>query len=231
MIAKSVTYIASAVREGLRDEPGIPRWPVLGAGSSLGDRPAQRVKVGGAWRDVSWRALGEEVREVALGLIALGRQPGDAVGLLSQSRAEWVRADFAIFSTGGVTIPVYPSYPPETLAYIVRDSEARTLFVEDEHAAREGAGARAAEMPSLETVVLMQGRAPDPGRRGARPRARLGGAAGARAATGASAAATRDRAWPAIKPGDVATIVYTSGTTAPRRASCRRTATTSPRST
>ena len=68
-----------------------------------GGRPAQRVKTGGAWRDVSWTEVGDEVREVALGLIALGRQPGESVGVLSQSRSEWVRADFAILSGGGVT--------------------------------------------------------------------------------------------------------------------------------
>src|SRR5919197_5827928 len=96
-----------------------------------GDRPAQLVKRGDRWTEVSWRALGEEVRELALGLIALGRQKGDAVALLSQSRAEWVRADFAIFSAGCVTIPIYPSYPPEGIAYIVNDSGARTLIVED----------------------------------------------------------------------------------------------------
>ena len=52
-----------------------------------GDGPAQLVKTGGIWTAVSWRALGEEVRELALGLVALGRQRGDAVALLSQSRA------------------------------------------------------------------------------------------------------------------------------------------------
>src|SRR5262245_28919612 len=88
--------------------------------SRLDGRPAQRVKATGGWRDVSWRELGEEVREIALGLIALGRQPRDAVGILSQTRPEWVQADFAVLSTGGVTIPVYPTYPPETLAYIGR---------------------------------------------------------------------------------------------------------------
>jgi long-chain acyl-CoA synthetase len=77
-----------------------------------GGGPAQRVKVAGAWRDVSWQVLGEEVKEIGLGLIALGRQPGEAVGILSQSRAEWIRADFAILSIGSVTIPVYPTYPP-----------------------------------------------------------------------------------------------------------------------
>ena len=126
--------------------------------SRSGAKAAQRVKADKAWRDVSWQALGEEVREVALGLMALGRQPGDAVALLSQTRGEWVRADFAILSAGCVTIPVYPSYPPETLAYIVRDSEARTLFVEDQQQLRKALAA-AAEMPTLESVVLIDGSA------------------------------------------------------------------------
>jgi long-chain acyl-CoA synthetase len=182
-------------------------WERVG---QLGERPAQRVKAGGAWRDVSWRALGEEVREVALGLIALGRQPDEAVGILSQSRAEWVRADFAILSAGGVTIPVYPTYPPETLAYIVRDSETRTLFVEDEQQLAKAVAA-AGEMPSLETVVLMQGPAGDPGRGG---RFRLLDWAGLRALGRAGhPPSALDARLAAAKPSDVATIVYTSGTT------------------
>src|SRR5262245_19972641 len=94
-----------------------------------GDRPAQLVKEGGVWKEALVRELGGEVAELALGLIALARQQGDRVGLLSQTRPEWVRADFAIFSAGAVTIPVYPSYPAEGLAYIVNDSEVKTLFV------------------------------------------------------------------------------------------------------
>src|SRR5262245_51751110 len=115
----------------------------------FGDRPAQRVKGHSGWRDVSWRALGDEVREIGLGLVTLGRQPGQAVGILSQSRAEWVRADFASLSVGALTIPVYPTYPPETLAYIARDSEVRTLFVEDEHQLGKALAA-SADMPSVE---------------------------------------------------------------------------------
>ena len=68
---------------------------------------------------------------MALGLIALGRQKGDAIALLSSSRAEWVQADFAIFSPGGITVPIYPSYPPDLVAYVIGDSGARTVFVED----------------------------------------------------------------------------------------------------
>jgi long-chain acyl-CoA synthetase len=176
----------------------------------LGDRPAQRVKDDGAWREVSWRALGEEVREVALGLVALGRQPSEAVGILSQSRAEWVRADFAILSIGCVSIPVYPTYPPETLAYIVRDSETRTLFVEDESQLAKALAA-AEDMPSLETVVLMRGRAQDQARG---RRLRLLDWEGLRAlGRGARLDGTVDARLAAVKPTDIATIVYTSGTT------------------
>ena len=174
------------------------------------DRPAQRVKVGGAWRDVSWRALAEEVREVALGLIALGRRPGDAVGILSQTRAEWVRADFAILSIGGVTIPVYPTYPPETLAYIARDSGLRTLFVEDEVQLRKALSA-AGEAPGLESIVLIHGAAAPAGSHG---KLRVVDWDGLRALgrAGGSADALRARLT-GIKRDDVATIVYTSGTT------------------
>src|SRR5215471_6555158 len=101
--------------------------------SSSGGRVAHRIKVEGAWREVSWQALGGEVRDIALGLIALGRQPGDAVGILSQSRTEWVRADFAILSIGCITIPVYPTYPPESLPYSALFSGIRPPSVDDEH--------------------------------------------------------------------------------------------------
>jgi long-chain acyl-CoA synthetase len=180
--------------------------------SQSADRPAQRVKAGDAWRDVSWRALGDEVREVALGLVALGRQPGDAVGILSQSRGEWVRADMAVLSGGGVTIPVYPTYPPETVAYIVRDSEARTLFVEDEQQLGKVLAA-AAEMPSLDTVVVIQGAAPASGD-GRRLRV-LGWDALRVLGRGMARANALEPRLRGVKPGDVATIVYTSGTTGP----------------
>ena len=96
-----------------------------------GDRPAQQFKRDGTWVTVTARELAEAVREVALGLIALGRDRGDRVALLSTSRPEWVQADFAIFSAGCVTVPVYPSYPPDLVAYVVNDAEACTLIVED----------------------------------------------------------------------------------------------------
>jgi long-chain acyl-CoA synthetase len=177
----------------------------------FGGRTAQRVKApGGGWIDVPWKDLGEEVREVALGLIELGRAPRDAIGILSQTRAEWVRADFAVLSTGGVTIPVYATYPRETCAYIARDSEMRTLFVEDAHQLTKALAA-AAESRSLETIILMQGTAPAGGG-SARPR--ILDWQGLRALGRQSRApVVLEERIGTITPRDVATIVYTSGTT------------------
>jgi long-chain acyl-CoA synthetase len=178
----------------------------------LHDRAAQMVKADGGWREVSWRALGDEVREVALGLIALGRQRGDAVALLSQSRGEWVRADFAIFSTGCVTIPIYPSYPADGVAYIVKDSGARTLIVDDASQLAKVLQA-AGDMPGLQSVVLMDGRPPTEA--GARPFRVLdwNGLRALGRGTGEAGERTLADRLAAVSPDDVATIVYTSGTT------------------
>ena len=177
---------------------------------SRGDRPAQQWKEGGAWHTRTWRETGDIVRELATGLLALGRRKDEAVGILSASRAEWVQADFAIFSVGGRTIPIYPTYPPDLIQYIVNDAEVKTLFVED-----PGQLAKVLEvqgkMEGLEQIVVMQG---DPGaasgrvmtwdalrRLGRESRERLRAELEARVA--------------AVRPSDIATIVYTSGTTGP----------------
>ena len=176
-----------------------------------GDRPAQQFKQAGAWRTLTWREVGDSVRELALGLIALGRAKGESVALLSASRAEWVQADFAIFSAGCITVPVYPSYPPDLVAYVINDSGARTVFVEDAAQLAKVLEARE-HMPQLEQIVVMSGyEAPQP------PKSvmtwetlrRLGrDNAEAHKSTLAERVTTSS-------PTDVASIVYTSGTTGP----------------
>jgi len=175
------------------------------------DKPAQMFKQGGTWKTLTWREVGEAVRKVALGLITLGRSKGDTIALLSSSRAEWVQADFAIFSVGGITVPVYPSYPPDLIAYIVNDSGARTIFVEDATQLAKVLEVRE-KMPALEHVIVMTGYdAPQP------PKAvmtwqtlrRLGrDNAEAHKSTLAERVTT-------TRPDDLASIVYTSGTTGP----------------
>jgi len=176
-----------------------------------GDRPAHQFKHGADWKTIAWREVGDVVREVALGLISLGREKGDTIALLSTSRAEWVQADFAIFSAGCVTVPVYPTYPPDLIAYVVNDSGAKTIIVEDSAQLAKVLQARD-KMPALEHVVVMAGYdAPQP------PKIvmtweslrRLGreNAAAHKSTLAERVVATR--------PTDLATIVYTSGTTGP----------------
>jgi long-chain acyl-CoA synthetase len=175
-----------------------------------GERPAQQSKEGGVWRTRTWREVGEVVRELATGLLALGRRKDEAVGILSASRAEWVQADFASFSAGCRTIPIYPTYPPDLIQYIVNDAGVKTLFVED-----PGQLAKVLEvqgkMDGLEQIVVIQGYQGDPSsqimtwdglrRLGRDNLERLKRDLAGRVAE--------------VRPEDIATIVYTSGTTGP----------------
>src|SRR5947207_4253691 len=175
------------------------------------DRSAQMFKRHGAWMTLTWREVGDVVRELALGLIGLGRQKGDTVALLSASRAEWVQADFAIFSAGCITVPVYPTYPPDLIAYVVNDSQSRTIIVEDATQLAKVLEARD-KMPGVEHIVVISGyEATQP------PKTvmtwdtlrRLG-----RDNETAHRSTLAERVG-ATKPADLASIVYTSGTTGP----------------
>ncbi|MGH7390287.1 MAG: AMP-dependent synthetase/ligase [Candidatus Rokuibacteriota bacterium] len=176
-----------------------------------GDRPAQMFKRDGAWHTLTWRQVGEVVEEVALGLLALGRQKGEVVALLSTSRAEWVQADMAILSAGCVTVPIYPTYPPDLIAYVVNDSGARTLIVEDAAQLAKALEARP-KMEGLEQIVVISGyeatRPPDVvltwGTLRQLGRDRRPGLA-----------STLAERLAATTPEDIATLVYTSGTTGP----------------
>ncbi|HWN92485.1 MAG TPA: AMP-binding protein, partial [Verrucomicrobiae bacterium] len=174
-------------------------------------RPAQQFKHRGAWRTLTWREVGEAVRELSAGLVALGRRPGEAVGILSASRAEWVQADFAVFTAGCVTIPIYPTYPPDLIQYLVNDAGVKTLIVEDPSQLAKVLEVDAA-MPGLEQIVVVQGyegKEPSPRLFTWEALRRLGRERGEALKT-ELAARVADTA-----PDDVATIVYTSGTTGP----------------
>ncbi|WP_282794692.1 AMP-dependent synthetase/ligase [Streptomyces sp. CC224B] len=93
-------------------------------------------KVNGRWEDVTATAFLAEVRAAAKGLIAAGVRPGDRVGLLSRTRYEWTLFDFAIWSAGAVTVPVYETSSAEQIQWILGDSGAVACVVETEaHAA------------------------------------------------------------------------------------------------
>ncbi len=93
------------------------------------DQPAQRVQVQGAWRDISWRELGAAMEAIARGLIHLGHQPGDRVGLCARNMPEWTQADLGILAARGVTVPLYPTNTADQARFILRDADVRMLFV------------------------------------------------------------------------------------------------------
>lgn len=174
-----------------------------------GDRPAQEFKRAGRWETLTWRQYGEVVRELALGLVAVGRKKGDAVALLSQSRAEWMQADFAILSAGCVTVPIYPTYTPEQIAYIVNDSESRTLIVEDPGQLAKALEVRG-KMDRLEQIVVIQGYEGRESSVLTWDKLRQLGRENAEKLKSAVA----DRVG-SVRSEDIASIVYTSGTTGP----------------
>ncbi|RDG38137.1 AMP-dependent synthetase/ligase [Streptomyces corynorhini] len=93
-------------------------------------------KVDGVWTDVTATQFLAEVRAAAKGLIAAGVEPGDRVALMSRTRFEWVLLDFAIWSAGGVTVPVYETSSAEQVRWILGDSGAVAAIVENaDHAA------------------------------------------------------------------------------------------------
>ncbi|MGP4003314.1 AMP-dependent synthetase/ligase [Streptomyces sp. 8N706] len=88
------------------------------------DVPVIARKRDGRWQDVTATDFLSEVRAAAKGLIAAGVQPGDRIGLMSRTRYEWTLLDFAVWTAGAVTVPVYETSSPEQIAWILGDSGA-----------------------------------------------------------------------------------------------------------
>jgi long-chain acyl-CoA synthetase len=100
----------------------------------------------------SGRELIERVRELGLGLQDLGLQPGERVALLSESRPDWLIVDFAILTSGAVTVPIYPTLATEQVAFILRDSEA-TMTVVSTMTQLDKVIASSPSLPSMQIVI------------------------------------------------------------------------------
>lgn len=151
------------------------------------------------------------VNQVMSGLDALGARPGDAIGILSHTRWEWVVADWAITGLGAVMTPIYPSLTPQTTAFILRDAGVRFLFLEDATQHQKLLSIRE-ELPQLQRLVLLDDvQVPsDPMVISFTDLMRLG-ARGAHSAEETDAFAAAHAA--AIHQDDTAALIYTSGTT------------------
>lgn len=96
------------------------------------DSEAFRFPRGEAWESVTWKQAGELVGRLAAGLMALGLEREQRVGIASGTRYEWILADLAVMCAGGATTTVYPSTNADDTAFIISDSGSRFVFAEDD---------------------------------------------------------------------------------------------------
>jgi long-chain acyl-CoA synthetase len=155
-----------------------------------------RVRSGDTWSDVTAAAFGEQVTDVARGLLAAGIQPGERVALMSKTRYEWTLFDFAILSIGAVVVPIYETSSAEQVEWILGDSEASAAIVESVEHAGIVDGVRG-QVPKLRTVWQIDA-----------------GAVSELTAAGTSIKANEvHERLAAIEPKTLASLIYTSGTT------------------
>jgi long-chain acyl-CoA synthetase len=153
-------------------------------------------RVQGRWQDVTAAEFGQEVEQLARGLLAAGVQAGDRVALMSKTRYEWTLVDFAIWSVGAVTVPIYETSSAEQVAWILSDSGAVACVVESPAHAKVVGSVRG-DLHTLTDVWQI-----DAGG--------LDDLVAAGADVDADAVAQRRAA---ATPDDLATLIYTSGTT------------------
>lgn len=110
------------------------------------DSIAMRQKRYGVWNEVTWGGLQELSYATAAGLIDLGMQQGDHIGILSENRSEWVQAQFGVGAAGGVAVGMYPTSPPAELDHLVNASDTTILFIEDQE--------------QLDKIIALDGRVP-----------------------------------------------------------------------
>ena len=170
------------------------------------DSEAFRYPVGEEWKSITWKETGDRVRSLAAGLLSLGLNPEDRVGIAASTRYEWIFADLAIVCAGGATTTVYPTTNAVDTAYILGDSESRVVFAEDDEQIAK-LKEHKSELPHLMKVVTFDGATDGDWIISMDDLAALGDAYLAAHPDIIETTAA------AIAPDQLATLIYTSGTT------------------
>jgi len=106
------------------------------------------------WKSYTWGETGDIITSWAAGLLALGVEPEQRVGIASSTRLEWIWADLAIMCAGAATTTVYQSTPSDDVAYILNDSDTQVVFAEDKTQLDKIVSVRS-EIPSVRKVVML----------------------------------------------------------------------------
>lgn len=182
----------------------LPRM-VFAQAKRLDNRVALRRKSAGAYADIPWASVAASIRRFGRGLLALGLQPGERVAIMAPNSPDWLYADLGILGCGGVSAPVYHTEGLDAIQHILNDSGCRLVFVQSPLQAREIAESRA-QTPGLEQIILLEGEASGP-----------------LILTREQFLAGADKIAPELfeqrlaagQEDDLASLVYTSGTTGP----------------
>jgi long-chain acyl-CoA synthetase len=120
------------------------------------DAEAFRFPRGAGWESVTWAETDARVRSMAAGLVALGIEPEQRVGVASSTRYEWVIADLAVMLSGAATTAIYPTTTQSDVMFIVADSQSRIVFAEDDAQIAKLTANRSA-LPEVVKVVTFDG--------------------------------------------------------------------------
>jgi long-chain acyl-CoA synthetase len=157
----------------------------------------------GQWGSKTYSEVGEIVRSLSLGLMELGIEKGDKLSILANTRPEWSYFDFAALSAGATVVPIYQTNSPEECHYVLENSDAKAVVVEDDDQLAKIREVRN-RLPKLEHVIRMTGSSDDAISvddlldRG-----------------GSGSEADWEQRWRSVTPDDICTFIYTSGTTGP----------------
>jgi long-chain acyl-CoA synthetase len=201
-ISASDTY----VRGGPAPSPGTLNELFFAAIEKFDKPDALQYKIAGRYAPLSHREVERRVRHVALALVSLGVRAGDRVAILSENRPEWAIADYACLNSGIPDVPIYPTLPPDQIAFILKDSGTSAIFVSTAEQAAKIAEIRS-QVPSLMHVISFEEAGPSADMTLAALEHR-----GAAAETPDSIADYK-LVSESVEPGDLATLIYTSGTT------------------
>lgn len=125
------------------------------------DGVAMRAKVYGVWQEVTWAAYWDTVLTIGHGLLSLGVQPGDRIGILSENRREWLYTDLGSVAVRAATVGLYATNPWPEVRHILADSGAKVLIAEDQEQVDKVLDVLAddpAALPGLERVVYLEPR-------------------------------------------------------------------------
>lgn len=201
--------LAASAKNEASSVPDASSVPGLCLSASLrhGKADALNHRTDGHWVNISAGEFVDRVKNVALGLAALGIRPGDRIALLSENRPEWSIADLAILSLGAINVPIYTTQAVDQIEYILADSGARAMFVSNRKLFRHARPAL--NNRQLEHLIFFEADvAQDLDRSIALEELEGSGHKHAEERPGAF-----DAYLHAVRPDDLATIIYTSGTT------------------